>query len=133
MLGERPVQIQCNAGPATPWRRPSDVLRLRPVDDILSNLPVYMMIGIVVVIGVSQLNRVAGAVMSVAFWLAVAVVGHHAYDAGHAIGVPGFEFPRPLFYAVCAGFAAMHVFAAIGYVRSKRRAVERRRLLDEDI
>jgi len=99
------------------------------VDEIFSSLPVYMMVGIVVVIGVSQLNRVAGAVMSVIFWGAVGVVGHAAYDAGHAIGVPGFEFPRPLFYAVCAGFAALHVFAAVGYVRSKRREVERRRLL----
>lgn len=100
------------------------------MEEIFESLPVYMMIGIVVVIGVSQINRVAGAVMSVLFWAAVAFVGNAAYEAGHAIGVPGFEFPRLLFFAVCAAFGAMHVFAAVGYVRSKRRAAQRRRILN---
>lgn len=103
-----------------------------PVTDILESLPVYMMIGIVVVIGVSQVNRVAGAIMSVIFWAAVAYVGNEAYAAGHAIGIPGFQFPKALFFAICAAFGAMHIFAAVGYVRSKRRAAERRRILDGD-
>ncbi len=99
------------------------------VQDIFEGLPIYMMVGIVIVIGASQINRVAGAVLSVIFWGAVAFVGNAAYDAGHAIGIPGFQFPRPLFFVICAAFAAMHVFAGYSYVRSKRHEAQRRRIL----
>lgn len=111
-------------------RRASNDLVLQ---SIIDNLTVYMMVGIVIVIGVSQFNRVAGAVLSALFWTAVAVVGNSAYNAGTSIGVVGFELPRWLFFAICAGFAGMHVFAAISQIRSKRNQAERRRLLaDED-
>jgi hypothetical protein len=102
------------------------------LEELYKSLPIYMMIGIVVVIGVAQLHRVAGALLSVVFWGLVAFVGSHAYDAGHSIGLPGLQFPRPVFLAVCAGFAGVQLFAAYTYVQSKKRAAERRRLLNED-
>lgn len=102
------------------------------LQNIFESLPIYMMIGIVVVIGASQINRILGAIMSVIFWAAVAVVGNAAYDAGHAIGLPGFQFPRALFFGVCFAFAAMHAFAGFSYLRSKKHEVERRRILSGD-
>lgn len=102
------------------------------MEEIYKALPIYMMVGIVVVIGVAQINRVAGAVLSVVFWTAVAVVGSAAYDAGHSIGLPGLEFPRVVFLAICAVFAGVQIFAAYGYVQSKKRAEARRRLLNDE-
>ena len=98
------------------------------MQDVFENLPVYMMIGIVVVIGVSQISRVAGGVLSVVFWGIVAFVGLAGYDAGHQIGfLGGFMLPKPVFLLICAGFAGTHAFAAYAHVRSKRRAEAYRR------
>jgi hypothetical protein len=103
------------------------------VREILDELPVAMMVGVVLVVTVSQFNRVVGAVLSVVFWTTVAVVGSMGYDLGHSLGLPGLPFSRPVFLAVCVGFASVHAFAAVSTVRSRRRAEERRRLLaDED-
>jgi hypothetical protein len=99
---------------------------------VLENLPVAMMIGIVVVVAVSQFHRVAGAILSVLFWTAVGVVGSRGYDEGHRLGLPGLPFSEPVFLAVCIGFGALHVFAAVNAVRSRRLAEERRRLLSGD-
>jgi hypothetical protein len=89
------------------------------VDQILQSLPVYMMIGIVVVIGVSQFNRLAGAILGVVFWLSVAIVGTQAYEQGGGIGLPGFKFPKELFYAICALFTLLSAFT--GFVAFKKR------------
>lgn len=90
--------------------------------DVLSSLPMYMMIGIILVIGISQFSRIIGGVLGVVFWIVVAVIGTSAYDAGGAIGVPGFRFSRELFYGVCAFFAAWSLFSIYtGYVRKTRK------------
>lgn len=101
------------------------------MDQLLDGLPVYMMIGIVVVIGISQVNRVLGAALSVVFWIAVALVGNYGYDQGHQIGLPNTPFPRPLFLAICLMFGGFH--ASAGYVayRRKQTAQARKQLEDE--
>lgn len=88
---------------------------------IFEGLPAYMMIGIIVVIGVSQANRIIGGLLGVAFWFAVLFVGSLAYDQGVALGVPGVKFPRLVFYALCLAFAALHGFTAFkAYARKKQ-------------
>lgn len=102
------------------------------VREILANLPVYMMVGIVAVIAVSQFHRIAGAMLGLIFWLAVAMTGTIAYDRGHAIGFPGLPFSRSVFLLFCGAFAVVHVFAAWQYLRAQRRRAARRAALDED-
>ena len=102
------------------------------VREILANLPVYMMVGIVAVIAVSQFHRIAGAVLGIIFWIAVAVAGNLAYDQGHAIGFPGFPFSRPVFLLFCGGFALLHVFIAWQYLHARRRREARRAMLNDD-
>lgn len=101
------------------------------MQEIFESLPVYMMIGIVVVIGISQVNRLAGAVLSVVFWGAVAVVGNAGYERGHAVGLPGIEFPRWVFFLICGFFALTHVYAAFAHIRHKRLREQHRRMLQE--
>jgi hypothetical protein len=91
------------------------------VNDVLSSLPMYMMIGIIVVIGVSQFNRFIGGILGVIFWIAVAIIGSGAYDSGGAIGVPGFRFSQPLFYGICGLFAAFSAFSAYTAWQKKAR------------
>lgn len=100
--------------------------------EILQNLPVYMMIGIVAVIAVSQFFRIVGAALGVVFWIAVAVVGTFAYEQGHAIGFPGIRFSMPVFLLFCGGFALLHVFIAWQHLRAQKRRQARRALLKED-
>lgn len=89
--------------------------------NLLESLPMYMMIGIILVIGISQFNRIAGGILGVVFWVAVAVIGSSAYDQGGGIGVPGFRFSRELFYGICGLFAAFSAFSAYtAYTRRSR-------------
>jgi hypothetical protein len=91
------------------------------VSEVLKSLPMYMMIGIVVVIGISQFNRLIGGILGAVFWIVVAVAGSQAYDQGGGIGLPGFMFPRELFYLICVLFAAYQAyFAYRAYVKKVR-------------
>jgi hypothetical protein len=91
------------------------------VGDILSSLPMYMMIGIILVIGISQFNRMLGGILGVIFWIAVALIGTGAYEQGGGIGLPGFRFSRELFYGICAIFALFSGFTAyMAYVKKTR-------------
>ncbi len=99
---------------------------------IFESLTTYMIVGIIVVIGISQFNRVAGAVLSVIFWGAVAFVGHNGYAQGHAVGLPGTPFSEPVFLGVCAFFMLLHVGAAFTYMSNKRRAEARKQMLYDD-
>jgi hypothetical protein len=102
------------------------------VDQILEGLPVYMMIGIVVVIGISQFNRVLGAILSAIFWIAVAIVGNHGYDQGHSVGLPDFPFPRVVFLGICLMFGGFHATAGWVSWRRKQIAQSRKQLEDEE-
>ncbi len=94
------------------------------MESLFSSLPVAMMVGIIVVIGVSQFHRVAGAILSVVFWGIVAVVGSYGYQQGHSVGLPGIQFPWWLFIGICLLFAGMHSAAAWAHIqRNKRRQV----------
>lgn len=101
------------------------------MDAIFESLPIYMMIGIIVVIGVSQVHRLYGAILSVVFWTIVAAVGMHGYNQGHTVGLPGMQFPRFVFLAICIAFAALHGAAGWAYLqRNKRR--RHRAMMDQE-
>lgn len=89
--------------------------------DIVQNLPVYMLVGIVAIVVISQFNRVVGSALGIAFWLAVAVVGSTAYDSEGALGIGGMRFTKPTFFAVCGFFALINVlFLFLGLKNRKR-------------
>ncbi len=90
-----------------------------------------MIIGIFVVVGISQLNRIVGSVLGVVFWIAVAAVGSLAYDQGGGIRLLSMEFSRSGFYLFCGAFVAFNVFNLyMALVRKRRRRM--RRPLDEE-
>lgn len=101
------------------------------MDAILKSLTVYMMIGIVVVVGISQFNRVLGSILGILFWLAVGAVGTVGYERGGAIGLLGIEFSLFGFYAFCGAFTLFNAFNLWMSIQRKRRAAARR-MLDED-
>jgi hypothetical protein len=96
------------------------------LDDIISSLPVYMMIGIVVVVGISQFNRIVGGILGVIFWVTVLVIGLGAYDQGGAIGLPKLPFPRELFIVICIVFVGTHAYGAYNSWRRKGRKPQAR-------
>ena len=101
------------------------------VDAILKGLPIYMLVGIAVVVVVSQVHRVAGAALGVAFWIATGILGSLAYDRGNAIGLPGLPFSRTVFFVVCVAFAGIHLYSAFAAHRRKQRQALRKKLLDD--
>ena len=95
------------------------------MEQILESLTLYMMIGIVLVIGISQFNRILGGILGVAFWVTVGIVGSYGYDHGWKIGLPGFEFPRPLFIAMCLTFSILCAFTAYSAYAKRTRITKR--------
>ena len=102
------------------------------VESMFESLSVYMIVGIIAVIAASQFNRTLGAILSVLFWGAVAFVGNAGYEAGHAVGLPGIPFSRPVFLGVCGFFVLLHVAAAATHVANKRRRDARQAYLDDE-
>ena len=98
------------------------------MDAIHNGLPVYMLIGIVVVIGIAQINRVLGSVLGVLFWIAVAFIGNDAYAKGHQVGLPGIPLSRGAFFGMCALLAGMQVVSLFHSLQQKRRQKLRREI-----
>lgn len=93
------------------------------LDTLAQNLTFYMLIGVVIVVVISQINRKIGAILGIVFWGSVAIIGNHAYGMGGAIGIGGVRFSEPVFYGLCAFLAGINVLAA---VTSKKRAQRER-------
>ena len=89
------------------------------VEEIIQNLPTYMLVGIIVVVGVSQINRLIGAGLGIVFWGATAYVGSVAYETGGELGVGSLRFGQTAFYALCITFMLFNVL--LGYVAIKRK------------
>lgn len=102
------------------------------MDSVFSNLPLVMLIGIGVVLVISQVNRLVGSILGVIFWGAMAILGSFAYSAGYQIGLPGFPFSRPVFLLVCLVFALVHGFGGVLWMRNERRKAALRRELYDD-
>jgi hypothetical protein len=92
------------------------------LETLAQNLTIYMMVGVVVVVAISQVNRKLGAALGLAFWISVAVIGNQAYAMGGAIGIGGTRFSEPTFYAICAFLAAINVVAAVTSKKSRKRS-----------
>jgi hypothetical protein len=93
---------------------------------MLDSLPVYMMIGIVVVVGISQFNRILGSVLGIVFWIGVAIVGTGAYDKGGGISLLSLEFSKSGFYLFCGAFVGFNVFNLYMAMQRRRRWQMRR-------
>lgn len=103
------------------------------MQSVFANLPLVMLIGIGAVLIISQLRRLLGSILGVIFWGAMAVLGSFAYSAGFRIGLPGLPFSRPVFLLVCLGFALIHGFGGVMWLRGQRRRelTEQARRIDE--
>ena len=98
----------------------------------VESLPIYIIIGVVAVIGVSQIHRTAGAILGVLMWAAVAYVGNQVYDEGHALGILSLKLARPAFLALCGVLALSHVLGAVQAHRRKGRRGEPSQLDDAE-
>jgi hypothetical protein len=96
------------------------------LESLLASLPVYMMIGIVVIVGISQFNRILGSILGIVFWIAVALVGATAYDKGGGISLLSIEFSKPGFYLFCGAFVAFNSFNLYMAMQRRRRWLMKR-------
>ena len=89
---------------------------------LIDRFPIVMVLGVVLVVGLSQVNRLMGSLLGVVFWLAMAAVGTMIYDLGGAIGIASVRFPLPAFLGLCAVLALAN--AATGYkaLRARKQA-----------
>ena len=91
------------------------------VREVVDNLPVYMMVGIIVVIVIAQISRFAGSLLGVFFWVAVGYVGSTAYEMDGAIGIGTVRFSRTTFFGICAVLIAVNLAMAYGAYRARKR------------
>ncbi|MBK8014704.1 MAG: hypothetical protein IPK13_25570 [Deltaproteobacteria bacterium] len=103
------------------------------MDSILKGLPAYMLVGILIVVGVTQFHRLLGALLGIAFWVATGIIGLEAYARGGALGLPGIQFPRSVFLALSGGFIITYAFRAVAAVNASRRAAIQRRKRANDL
>ena len=102
------------------------------LDSVLQSLPIYMIIGIIVVVGISQFNRILGSVLGIVFWIAVAVVGTAAYDKGGGIQLLSMQFSKTSFYAFCGAFVLFNAFNLVMAVRRRNRWANRRPTVSDE-
>ena len=86
---------------------------------LIDRFPIVMVVGVVLIVGLSQVNRLMGSLLGVVFWLAMAAVGTMIYDLGGAVGIASVRFPLEGFLALCAALVLANV--ATGYRALKAR------------
>lgn len=103
-----------------------------PGMDLVEQFPAIVMVGIVVVVGASQFNRVVGSVLGMAFWVGIGILGHFFYARGGVIGFPGLPLSEGFFLLLCLGFFIVQVVSfRNGRARAKMRESYREELRDE--
>ena len=100
------------------------------VDTLLDSFRPIMMGGILLVIGLGQVDRRLGAALGLAFWAFMAWLGHERYARGGAIGIGTFAFPEMVFYTVCAFLVAVNLFGLRASMLRDAH-LRRRRALEE--
>ena len=100
-----------------------------PVEALYENLTVYMMIGVGVVVGLSQFNRMAGAVLALPFWVSVAVLGVQAINAGRHLRLGSIPVGKGALLVLCGVMIAMNLAMAYAAHKRKQRG---RRPVDDD-
>ncbi|MBI2373751.1 MAG: hypothetical protein HYV07_07120 [Deltaproteobacteria bacterium] len=101
------------------------------MDALISNFSTIMIAGIILVVIVSNVNRLVGSVLGVAFWLGVAIVGTEVLARGHQLKLATITLSKPLFYGLCG---ILIVSNAVMFLRTisrlKRAAAEDARSQD---
>ncbi|MCC7380597.1 MAG: hypothetical protein IT384_02110 [Deltaproteobacteria bacterium] len=90
------------------------------MDALLSNLTLYMIIGLVIVLGIAQINRFVGSLIGIVFWISVAILGSQAYARGGGIALVGAALPEVVFYGLCGVLIVVNAAGAFAS-RSRRR------------
>ncbi len=89
------------------------------MNELIERFPIVMVLGVLLVVGLSQINRLLGSILGVVFWIAMAAIGSFIYDAGGAIGIASVRFPQPVFLGLCGLLLVANL--ATGYNALKRR------------
>lgn len=78
------------------------------LDLLLANFRLVMVGGFLFVVGISQLNRIVGSVLGLAFVLLLAVLGTQIYARGGVVGLGFFPIGQGMFYVMCGVLAAFN-------------------------
>lgn len=91
---------------------------------LIERFSLVMIVGVLLVVGLSQVNRVLGSILGIAFWIVMGAVGAFIYDSGGAVGVASVRFPLPVFLGLCGLLLVANVATLVGAL--KRRAAQPR-------
>jgi hypothetical protein len=97
------------------------------IESILAHFRTILVVGVVAVIVLGRVNRLAGSILSVAFWTLVAFLGSQIYARGGSVGFAGLAVPPVAFYTLCG---VMIVLYLLGF-RAARAARRRARWMSE--
>jgi hypothetical protein len=89
------------------------------MEALVERFSLIMIVGVLVVVGLSQVNRLLGAALGVVFWIAMAGLGLYIYDSGGAVGIASVRFPKAGFLALCGVLVAAN--AGMAFAALKRR------------
>jgi hypothetical protein len=103
------------------------------VDEIVKNLDMYMLVGVIAIVAISQFERKIGSILGIFFWASVAFFGHQSFSMGGGVGIGDKHLPPGIFYGICFLLMAVNIGNGFFVVRRKRRALsEANQPLSED-
>ena len=91
------------------------------LDLLLENFRAILIGGILAVVAVGQVNRLAGAVLSLVFWVFVAALGSVVIARGGSLGLAFFALPPWVFYALCGLMVTLYALMTWSAVAARRR------------
>ncbi|MEL6187316.1 MAG: hypothetical protein AAFU79_22045, partial [Myxococcota bacterium] len=75
------------------------------LDFLLTNFRLVKVGGFLFVVGVSQLNRIVGSALGLAFVSLLAFLGSQIYARGGVVGLGVFPVGQAMFYVLCGVLA----------------------------
>lgn len=89
---------------------------------LVDHFSMVMIIGVIAVVGISQLDRRIGSALGIGLWLAIAALGTLVYQQGGGIGIASIRFSQPVFYLLCGVLVVANAAALMGALRRGRPA-----------
>lgn len=94
------------------------------MNELIERFPIVMVVGVVLVVGLSQVNRLLGSILGVIFWIVMAVIGSFIYDAGGAVGIASVRFPQSVFLGLCGLLLLANLATGFSALKKRRAQAE---------
>lgn len=102
------------------------------LDFLLHNFSTVMLVGVILIVGLGQFNRVLASILAIGFWIATAVAATFVYGEGGQLGLAGTPLSLNVVYGLCGAFTLVNIATLWSAMKKAQLRKEHREILSKE-